>query len=64
MAENKSFNRAFYESDFDIKKYIRKRIKEIEESKEKDFSKTLLFESLYKMTEVFEDRFNALEKKV
>ena len=64
MAENKAFNRAFYESDFDIKKYIRKRIKEIEESDEKDFSKTLLFESLYKMSEVFEDRFNELERKV
>ena len=64
MAENKAFNRAFYESDFDIKKYIRKRIKEIEESDEHDFSKTLLFESLYKMSEVFEDRFNELERKV
>ena len=64
MVENKAFNRAFYESDFDIRKYIRKRIKEIEESDEHDFSKTLLFESLYKMSEVFEDRFNELERKV
>ena len=64
MAENKTFNRAFYESDFDIKKYIRKRMKEIESSNEYDFSKTLLFESLYKMSEVLEARFNALEKKV
>ena len=50
--------------EFDIKKYVKDRLSEIKEEDEYVFAKSVLYEGLYRMSEVFEERYKSLYKKV
>ena len=55
---------AGYLDEFDVKKYVKKRLLEIKDEDEYALAKSVLYDGLYKMTEVFEERFKSLQKKV
>ena len=50
--------------EFDIKKYVKDRLSEIKEEDEYVFAKSVLYDGLYRMSEVFEERYKSLYKKV
>ena len=50
--------------EFDIKKYVKDRLSEIKEEDEYIFAKSVLYDGLYRMSEVFEERYKSLYKKV
>ena len=50
--------------EFDIKKYVKYRLSEIKEEDEYVFAKSVLYDGLYRMSEVFEERYKSLYKKV
>ena len=51
-------------NEFDIKKYVKDRLSEIKEEDEYVFAKSVLYDGLYRMSEVFEERYKSLYKKV
>ncbi len=53
-----------YLDEFDVKKYVKKRLLEIKDEDEYALAKSVLYDGLYKMSEVFEERFKSLQKKV
>ena len=55
---------AGYLDEFDVKKYVKKRLLEIKDEDEYALAKSVLYDGLYKMSEVFEERFKSLQKKV
>ena len=55
---------AGYLDEFDVKKYVKKRLLEIKDEDEYALAKSVLYDGLYKMSEVFEERFKSLYKKV
>ena len=55
---------AGYLDEFDVKKYVKKRLLEIKDEDEYALAKSVLYDGLYKMSEVFEERFTSLQKKV
>ena len=55
---------AGYLDEFDVKKYVKKRLLEIKDEGEYALAKSVLYDGLYKMSEVFEERFKSLQKKV
>lgn len=55
---------AGYLDEFDVKKYVKKRLLEIKNEDEYALAKSVLYDGLYKMSEVFEERFKSLQKKV
>ena len=55
---------AGYLDEFDVKKYVKKRLLEIKDEGEYALAKSVLYDGLYKMSEVFEERFKSLYKKV
>lgn len=55
---------AGYLDEFDVKKYVKKRLLEIKDEDEYALAKSVLYDGLYKMSEVFEERFKSLHKKV
>lgn len=50
--------------EFDIKKYVKDRLSEIKEEDEYVLAKSVLYDGLYRMSEVFEERYKSLYKKV
>ena len=55
---------AGYLDEFDVKKYVKKRLLEIKDEDEYALAKSVLYDGLYKMSEVFEERFKSLHQKV
>ena len=55
---------AGYLDEFDVKKYVKKRLLEIKDEDEYALAKSFLYDGLYKMSEVFEERFKSLHQKV
>lgn len=55
---------AAYLDEFDIKKYVKDRLSEIKEEDEYALAKSVLYNGLYRMSEVFEERYRSLYKKV
>ena len=55
---------AGYLDEFDVKKYVKKRLLEIKDEDEYALAKSVLYDGLYKMSEVFEERFKSLYQKV
>ena len=53
-----------YLDEFDVKKYVKDRLSEIKDKDEYALAKSVLYEGLYKMSEVFEERYKALHNKV
>ena len=53
-----------YLDEFDVKKYVKDRLSEIKDEDEYALAKSVLYEGLYKMSEVFEERFKTLYQKV
>lgn len=53
-----------YLDEFDIKKYVKDRLSEIKEEDEYALAKSVLYDGLYRMSEVFEERYKSLYKKV
>ena len=53
-----------YLDEFDVKKYVKDRLSEIKDKDEYALAKSVLYEGLYKMSEVFEERFKTLYQKV
>lgn len=53
-----------YLDEFDVKKYVKDRLSEIKDKDEYALAKSVLYEGLYKMSEVFEERYKSLYKKV
>ena len=53
-----------YLDEFDVKKYVKDRLSEIKDKDEYALAKSVLYEGLYKMSEVFEERYKALNNKV
>jgi len=53
-----------YLDEFDVKKYVKDRLSEIKDEDEYALAKSVLYEGLYKMSEVFEERYKALHNKV
>ena len=53
-----------YLDEFDVKKYVKDRLSEIKDKDEYALAKRVLYEGLYKMSEVFEERYKALHNKV
>ena len=53
-----------YLDEFDVKKYVKDRLSEIKDEDEYALAKSVLYEGLYKMSEVFEERFKTLYRKV
>ena len=49
--------------EFDIKKYVKDRLSEIKEEDEYVFAKSVLYDGLYRMSEVFEERYKSLYKR-
>ena len=50
---------AGYLDEFDVKKYVKKRLLEIKDEDEYALAKSVLYDGLYKMSEVFEERFKS-----
>ena len=46
---------AGYLDEFDVKKYVKKRLLEIKDEDEYALAKSVLYDGLYKMSEVFEE---------
>ena len=55
---------AAYLDEFDIKKYVKDRLSEIKEEDEYALAKSVLYDGLYRMSEVFEERYKSLYKRV
>ena len=55
---------AAYLDEFDIKKYVKDRLSEIKDEDEYALAKSVLYDGLYRMSEVFEERYRSLYKKV
>lgn len=53
-----------YLDEFDVKKYVKDRLSEIKDKDEYALAKSVLYEGLYKMSVVFEERYKALHNKV
>lgn len=53
-----------YLDEFDIKQYVKKRLSEIKDEDEYALAKNVLYDGLYRMSEVFEERYKSLYKKV
>jgi len=53
-----------YLDEFDIKKYVKDRLSEIKDEDEYALAKSVLYDGLYRMSEVFEERYKSLYKKV
>ena len=54
---------AAYLDEFDIKKYVKDRLSEIKEEDEYALAKSVLYDGLYRMSEVFEERYKSLYKR-
>ena len=55
---------AAYLDEFDIKKYVKDRLSEIKEEDEYALAKSVLYDGLYRMSKVFEERYKSLYKRV
>lgn len=53
-----------YISEFDVKKYVRERLLEIKDEDEHRVAKQVLYDGLYRMSEVFEKRFENLFERI